>query len=178
MHLLCYIKCCSDLLSVSAIYINLANLKKAVNAMMSNPIFLHKRTDSDDFLGWALAEWVERLTANVKSRNSPGFDPSTLRQSEIWGAADEAVLNKVHKNQKIPLLKWLFSYFLQGLAKDPLLWIGIWICKDRIQILTFLILLSWALKGAYLGKWGDDKRNILGLLFQYQDRRCLLKYKD
>ncbi len=29
------------------------------------------------------------------SRNCPGFDPSTLRHSRIWGAADEAVLNKV-----------------------------------------------------------------------------------
>ncbi len=35
------------------------------------------------------------------------FDPSILRHSEIWGAADEAVLNNVHKkkkSKKIPLL--------------------------------------------------------------------------
>jgi hypothetical protein len=31
------------------------------------------------------------------SCNGPGFDPSILRQSGIWGAADEAVLNIVRK---------------------------------------------------------------------------------
>jgi hypothetical protein len=37
-----------------------------------------------------------------------GFDPSILRHSGIWGAADEAVLNKVHKKpKKIPLFKSL-----------------------------------------------------------------------
>ncbi len=35
--------------------------------------------------------------------NSLGFPPSFLRHSGIWGAADEAVLNKVKKNLKIPL---------------------------------------------------------------------------
>ncbi len=35
-----------------------------------------------------------------RSRNFPGFDPSILRHSGIWGATDEAVLNKVLK--KIP----------------------------------------------------------------------------
>ncbi len=41
-----------------------------------------------------------------QSRNSPGFDPSILWQSGIWGAADEAVLNKVctwKKSNKIIL---------------------------------------------------------------------------
>ncbi len=32
-----------------------------------------------------------------QSRNSPGFDPSILRHSGVRGAADEAVLNKVHR---------------------------------------------------------------------------------
>ncbi len=36
------------------------------------------------------------------SRNCPGFDPSILRHSGIWGALDEAVLNIVHKKRK----KW------------------------------------------------------------------------
>ncbi len=53
--------------------------------------------------GWDLAEWIERLTANkykrsqCRSRSCPGFDPSVLRHSGIWGAADEVVLNIVHK---------------------------------------------------------------------------------
>ncbi len=34
-----------------------------------------------------------------QSRNSPGFDPSILRHSGIWGAADDAVLNNVHKKK-------------------------------------------------------------------------------
>ncbi len=42
-----------------------------------------------------------------KSQQS-GFDPSILRHSEIWGAADEAVLNKVHKMILVP--KVVFSW--------------------------------------------------------------------
>ncbi len=40
-----------------------------------------------------------------QSRTSPGFDPSILRHSGIWRAADEAVLNNVHKKMitKSPL---------------------------------------------------------------------------
>ncbi len=34
-----------------------------------------------------------------RSRNGPGFDLSILRHSEIWGAADKAVLYKNNKNQ-------------------------------------------------------------------------------
>ncbi len=44
----------------------------------------------------AASAWLQRLTANAKSRNSPGFDPNILRGSvtmEFWGAADEALLN-------------------------------------------------------------------------------------
>ncbi len=53
-----------------------------------------------------------------RSRNSPGFDPSILRHSGIWGAADEAVLNTVHreKNKKIPL----FNYVLRNFVPVPL----------------------------------------------------------
>jgi hypothetical protein len=35
--------------------------------------------------------------SQCRSRNFPGFDPSILRHSGILGAADEAMLNKVHK---------------------------------------------------------------------------------
>ncbi len=45
------------------------------------------------------------------SRNSPGFNPSILRHSEIWGAADEAVLNNVH-NKKKEYKNHLFLVFL------------------------------------------------------------------
>ncbi len=39
---------------------------------------------------------VRTFDCQCKSRNSPGFYPSILRHSRIWGAADKAVLNKVH----------------------------------------------------------------------------------
>ncbi len=54
------------------------------------------------YSGWDLAEWIERLAVNDKSRNSPGFDLSILRHSGIWGPTDEAVLNNVQKKLKNP----------------------------------------------------------------------------
>ncbi len=39
---------------------------------------------------------VRASGCQCQSRNSPGFDPSILRHSGIWGAADDAVLNTVH----------------------------------------------------------------------------------
>jgi hypothetical protein len=44
----------------------------------------------------------------VVSRNSTWFDPSILRDNGIRGAADEALLNTVHRRKKIqknPLVK-------------------------------------------------------------------------
>jgi hypothetical protein len=41
--------------------------------------------------------------SQCRSRNCPGFDPSIFQHSEICGAADEAVLNKVH-TEKITLI--------------------------------------------------------------------------
>ncbi len=58
---------------------------------------------------WDLAEWLERLTAN-----SLGFDPTIFRHSGIWGAADEAVLNNVHKNiKKNPPVKTIIVWGAQ-----------------------------------------------------------------
>ncbi len=37
----------------------------------------------------------------VDIKASPGFDLSILRHRGIWGAADEAVLNTVHRRKKI-----------------------------------------------------------------------------
>jgi hypothetical protein len=47
------------------------------------------------------AEWLECLTANAKSHNSPGFNPSILLHSGIYGSADEAVvlIKKFPKSQ-------------------------------------------------------------------------------
>ncbi len=43
---------------------------------------------------------VKSSNCQCRSRNSPGFISSTLRSSGIWEAADETVLNKVHKKIK------------------------------------------------------------------------------
>jgi hypothetical protein len=42
---------------------------------------------------------VKAADCQCQSRNSPGFDSSILRHSGIWGAADEAVLNIVHRKK-------------------------------------------------------------------------------
>ncbi len=47
------------------------------------------------------SQLVKASGYQCQSRNSPGFDPSILRRSRIWGAADEAVLNNVYRNKKI-----------------------------------------------------------------------------
>ncbi len=47
---------------------------------------------------WMRSSRVARASdSQYRSRDCPGFDPSILRHSEIWGEADEAVLNKVLK---------------------------------------------------------------------------------
>ncbi len=55
-------------------------------------------------LAWMRSLVVRAFDCQCRSRNSPGFDPSIFRHSGIWGAADKAVLNTVHrrKNQKNP----------------------------------------------------------------------------
>ncbi len=42
------------------------------------------------------------------SRNNPGFDPGILGHSGVFKAADEAVLSKVHKKFKNPLIQQIF----------------------------------------------------------------------
>ncbi len=58
---------------------------------------------------------VRAVGCQCRSRNSPGrlgYDPSILQHSGIWGAADEAVLNTVHrkKSNKLP------CFILQGVG--------------------------------------------------------------
>jgi hypothetical protein len=50
-----------------------------------------------------------------QSRNTPGFDPSILRYGGILGAADEAVLNAVHKTRKkIPIYYTKVGWFMKN----------------------------------------------------------------
>ncbi len=58
---------------------------------------------------WMRSSWLSWvIRASGPIRNSPGFYPSILRHSGIWGAADEAVLNSVSKNKKM-YRKYLYS---------------------------------------------------------------------
>ncbi len=62
------------------------------------------------------------------SRNCPGFYPSTLRHSGLWGAADETVLNFIYKKDNINpqiAVKWMqintagsIPFFLPRLPKE------------------------------------------------------------
>ncbi len=54
---------------------------------------------------------VRASDCQCRSRYSPGFDPSILRHSGIWGAADEAVLNTVYREKiKKNLLSFGFAH--------------------------------------------------------------------
>ncbi len=63
---------------------------------------MNKKNLQENFI-----ERIERSSRVVRapdcqsqSPNSPGFDPSILRHIGIWGAAYEAVWNKVQKRKK------------------------------------------------------------------------------
>ncbi len=75
---------------------------------------------------WMRSSQVVRASdSQCRSRNCPGFDPSILRHSGIWGAADEIVLNIVHKKRKnpkyppfvMPVNKRSFSICFQNLSQ-------------------------------------------------------------
>ncbi len=68
---------------------------------------------------------------------SPGFDPSILRHSGIWGAADEAVLNKVHRKKikKIPLFS--YSVFTSTQTSHSLKWSRKKICSVCTSAIPF-----------------------------------------
>jgi hypothetical protein len=66
--------------------------------------------------GRDLAKWFERLTAKVKvATQSPGFNPSNLRHSGIWGVGDDTVLNEVHGTPKIFPFSRLISVLWSGI---------------------------------------------------------------
>ncbi len=77
---------------------------------------------------WMRSSRVARASdSECHSRNCPGFNPSILRHSGIWGAADETLLNTVHKKISLDsykserIMSWLNRlstpcrwFFLQG----------------------------------------------------------------
>ncbi len=68
----------------------------------SSNVSLHSsKFDTDPVPAFYFEEWLERSDRHwCRSRNCPGFDPNILRHSVIWGAADEALLNKVQREEK------------------------------------------------------------------------------
>ncbi len=48
------------------------------------------------YCGWDLAEWLEHLAVDAKVATVLG----SIWHSGIWGAADEAAMNKVHTKSK------------------------------------------------------------------------------
>ncbi len=94
---------------------------------------------------------VRASDSQCRSRNCPGFDPSILRHSGIWGAADEAVWNIVHKQERNdpPLNIWIrqaesdFKIVFRKTFKclfrtntSPWLWIRITFLRIRITLFT------------------------------------------
>ncbi len=64
---------------------------------------------------------VRESDSQCRNCNCPGYEPCILRHSGIWGATDEAVLNKVLKNFQNPKCVYIvqsadtrecFSYYL------------------------------------------------------------------
>jgi len=71
---------------------------------------------------------VKESDSQCRSRNCPGSDPSILRHSGIWGAADEAVLNIVHEKKKNPYFSFFFLPWFSSLLwkkERLLLWTGV-----------------------------------------------------
>ncbi len=86
---------------------------------------------------WMRSGWVVRASDfQCQSRNSPGFDPSILRHSGISGAADEAVLNTVHRKNKIKKIP-LFEMWLLSCASGSLL--RLW--ESLFRLCTYKVVL-------------------------------------
>ena len=77
------------------------------------------------YLLWMRSSCVRTSNFQCQSRSSPSFDLNILWHSRIWGAADEAVLNKVHKKLQhspggiftVPLVTIRTKYFTLILTK-------------------------------------------------------------
>jgi hypothetical protein len=69
-------------------------------------VLLPPRQDLQKGAKYGVCKASRKDDSQCRSRNWPGFDPSILWHSEIWGAADGSVLNivwKKKKSKKIPL---------------------------------------------------------------------------
>ncbi len=109
---------------------------------------------------WMRSSRVVRASdSQFRSRQCTGFDLSILRHSGIWGAADEAVLNIVHKKKKI---KPGTGMFLTSL------WIRIRLFQTKtVRFRTF-----YDVKIAFVRDWAQRRR--LG----FKLRRKTVKYEN
>ncbi len=63
---------------------------------------------------WMRSSLVVRASdCQCRTHNSPGFDPSILRYSVIWGAADEAVHQYIEKKPWLKALNKVYSTHLK-----------------------------------------------------------------
>ncbi len=99
-----------------------------------------------------------------RSSNSPGFNLSILRHSGIWGAAEEAVLNIVHRKK---IQKDLVLDYKQKMASRPgegqrmLLWVdrqGNRLHKIRLLQSRFASQFNWFFYTR--AKWNHLKMNV------------------
>ncbi len=127
-----------------------------------------------DKIWWDLAERLERLHVNAKSRTSPGFDPSVLRHSEIWGAADEAVLNKYDKLRNRQPMNFLtghiysyliFSRFACTLRTESFLTTLQCAELSRTTLKTSIIILKNSYTGISTMQFKNLYLHLYGILF-------------
>ncbi len=72
---------------------------------------------STTFFGWDLAEWSESRDSQCWSRNCPGFDPSILRHSEIWGGGMWSSVEWITERKKAPKNSPFFSEYAQNFSR-------------------------------------------------------------
>ncbi len=88
---------------------------------------------------WMRSSWVVRASdSQCRSRNCPRYDPSILRHSGIWGAADKAVLNILHEKKKSKNATNNFLKFFSCLCLSGL-WIRINFLRIRIRIQSLML---------------------------------------
>ncbi len=81
------------------------------NLIFSTGIFPGRKNEKLLMTTMISCRKVRASDCQCQSRNSPGFDPSIIRHSGFWGAADEASMNNVHSPGKklSKTNRWSFS---------------------------------------------------------------------
>ncbi len=132
------------------------------------------------YRGWDLAELLRVSDCLFRSRNSPWFDPSILRHSGIWRAADEAVLNKKNSKNLPFCLNMCIDVSLYRPLNKCLYW-RIYVCMYRLEYMYQCIRIS----PTVIGKKFYSKLTVLGSIPASSDtvepegrqrKQCWIKY--